>query len=426
MASAARVPRETVSAGDALEEAPAPDGPSAGSRLPGRFWPYLISRIVSVTGDGASLAALAIAVYQRNPSAMAVAGLFVARVLPRMAGPLTGLLADRTELRRLMRLCDTTSAVIYGAIAAFRPSYFVLLSLVLMAEACAATSVPATRTAVTRIVPKELLGRANAWLTTALAVSLTAGASAGGLMVAKFSPYTALAVNAGSFAIAAILARFVPRMHATALAAGAKREGALRTVGANIGRLWAHRDARLIVVGLIAVVFCASLDRPAVVFLTQRVLDTGPAGYGLTTAMVGLGLVVSGLLVRFEVVELSTAIFVGSICLQGVAHIAMGLSPNLAFLVIAMFVAGVGNGLESMSGMTLIQQAVPKETVGGSMGFVMSAMFVADAVGSLISGGLMSVLSPRVLFFAGGTLMIVSLTTAAVVSRRRVTPIHVR
>jgi hypothetical protein len=46
--------------------------PGVAQRLSPRFWPYLISRIVSVTGDGAALAALALAVYQRDPSALAV------------------------------------------------------------------------------------------------------------------------------------------------------------------------------------------------------------------------------------------------------------------------------------------------------------------------------------------------------------------
>jgi MFS family permease len=384
--------------------------------LPTRFWPYLISRIVSVTGDGAALAALAIAVYDRNPSALAVAGLFIARVLPRLAGPFTGHLADRTELRRLMRLCDGASAIIFGLIAWLQSPHFALLAFVMLAELCAATSVPATRTAVTRIVPTELLGRANAWITTALALGLTVGASVGGLLVAQFGPWIALGINAASFTVAVGLARFVPRMHPTAPEPGAPSDGALRAVRSNVARLWSHRDARVVVIGLITVVFCASLDRPAVVFLTQSVLHTGPAGYGTTLAMIGIGVLIAGLLVRFGVIKLSATVFIAAICLQGLAHIAMGLASGLLFLAATMLIAGVGNGLESVAGMTLIQRAVPKETVGGSMGVVMSAMFLADAVGSLVSAWPISVTSPRVAFYVAGTLMIAVLGTVTVVS----------
>jgi len=405
---------------DDMPEPPAkPErAPTTGDRLPTRFWGYFASRLVSVLGDGAALSALAIFVYQRNPTAFALAGLFAARAIPRLLGPVTGHLSDRLDIRNVMRLCDLAAAVIYGLMALTRPPYLPLILLVFCAELAAATSIPATRTATTRIVPRHLLGRANALLTTGVALGMATGAAAGGLLVAGVGAPVALAINAVSFAVAAALAGLVPRMPPVPGKYGEAPVRLTGTFATSLGRLWERRGVAYASVGIVAVLFCTALDRPAVVILTQDQFGAGPGGYGLTLALVSLGVLVSGILLRFEVVLPVARTFLASIVLQGLAHVSMGLSPNLGFLLAAMLIAGVGNGLSNVSAVTLVQQALPAQGLGSVMGAMMSMMFVADAIGSFASGGLLLIMSVRAVFWVAGALLVLSVPAAVMLTRR--------
>jgi MFS family permease len=67
---------------------------------------FVGSRLISQAGDMAAVAALTVHVYATTESAIAVAALFVARVLPRILGLFAGAIGDRLELRRLLITCD--------------------------------------------------------------------------------------------------------------------------------------------------------------------------------------------------------------------------------------------------------------------------------------------------------------------------------
>jgi MFS family permease len=316
-----------------------------------------------------------------------------------------------------MRLCDLAAAVIYGLMALTQPPYFPLIALVFCAELAAATSIPATRTATTRIVAKHLLGRANALVTTAVALGMATGAAAGGLLVASVGAPTALAVNAASFAVAAALAGLVPRIPPVPAKPGAAPVRLTGTFATSFGRLWERRGVAYVSVGVVAVLFCAAMDRPAVVILTQDQFDAGPGGYGMTLAMVSVGVLVSGILLRFEVVLPVARTFLASIVLQSLAHVTMGLSPNIGVFLVAMLIAGIGNGLSNVGAVTLVQQAGPAHGLGSVMGAMMSMMFVADAIGSFAGGGLLLIMSARAVFWVAGALMALSVPAAMMLTR---------
>jgi MFS family permease len=411
-----------VSVGDAsaggASKLPAAEPERSPSRdtLPIRFWAYLASRCVSVFGDGASLSALAIFVYQRNPSTFALAGLFAVRAVPRLLGPITGHLSDRMDLRALMRACDLAAALIFGIMALTQPPYLPLIALVFLAELAAATSIPATRTATMRLVPKQLLGRANSLVTTGVALGLGAGAAMGGLVVATVGAPTALAIDAGSFVVSALLVGVVPPMPPQPAESGTAAVRVAGTYSASIGRLWSRRGVAYVSAGVVVVLFTTALDRPALVILTQERFHAGPGGYGLTLAMVCLGVLVSGILLRLEVVRPVGGTFLAAIGLQGLAHIAIGVSPSLGFALASLLVAGVGNGLCNVAAVTLVQQSGPAYGMGSVMGAMMSMMFIADALGSLSSGALLLVMSPGAVFWIAGALMVVCVPMAALVA----------
>src|SRR5829696_2446576 len=78
----------------------------------GRFLRLWIGQGTSFVGDAVSMVALVILVVQITGSASAVGGALVARLLPTLASPLAGVLADRLDRRVVLVASDLARAVL--------------------------------------------------------------------------------------------------------------------------------------------------------------------------------------------------------------------------------------------------------------------------------------------------------------------------
>ncbi len=379
---------------------------------------FITSRTLSIIGDMAALTALSVYIYTTSGSATMVSGLFVVRVLPRLFGPLAGAVADRYNLRTLMVACDLSAGLLFLAIAAVQPSYWALLAMILVAESIATIAMPGARTWVARRVPAQARGRLNGVLTAGIAIGFGAGAGIGGVTASEFGYRWALFINALSFVVSAALvtaAGSVP----PAKAAGAQRPRLVSSAVAGTRLIFGEARLSGVAVGLIGVGFSAAVDRPAVVALTQDNLPGGGGGYGLLLAMISIGALVVSLGVgRIKALSATAGVFIAGILVQVVGHLGLGLSPWLAVAAVMALVMGVGNGLESVVGSTLLQNAAPAEHVGTVVAAVVSTSFVADGVGSLIGGQLVDGLGPRVVFAIAALLMACFAGYVAAASRR--------
>jgi MFS family permease len=168
-----------------------------------RFRYLWLSRTISSTGIGVSRVALVLLATPAGPTA--VSALLLANTLPQLLGPLAGAVADRVDQRRLLAGCEAGQGVICAVIAIARPPLPALLPLVAVAGLLAALFSPAGKSSVPRLVPADRLPRANALLGTALNLQVMAGPALGGLLIGLAGPSAAFAVNAGSFAVSALL-----------------------------------------------------------------------------------------------------------------------------------------------------------------------------------------------------------------------------
>src|SRR5919106_10216 len=78
----------------------------------GRFLRLWIGQGTSFVGDAVSMVALVVLVVQITGSASAVGGALVARLLPTLASPLAGVLADRVDRRIVLVTSDIARAVL--------------------------------------------------------------------------------------------------------------------------------------------------------------------------------------------------------------------------------------------------------------------------------------------------------------------------
>ncbi len=384
---------------------------------------FITSRTMSIVGDMAAVTALSVYVYETSGSAALVSGIFVVRVLPRLFGPLAGALADRYDLRTLLVICDLAACVLFACIAVLLPSYWTLLSLLLVAESIATVSMPASRTWLARRVDADRRGKFNGILTASMSIGFGVGAGVGGLSASAVGPRWALLLNALTFVVSAALvwaAGTVPAPRAK----GEKPEPLLSSALAGTRMMVVDRRLAALALGLVGIGFAASIDRPALVALTQNDLPGGGGAYGLLLATIAVGVLIASLAMgRFSWLGATWNVFIVSIALQMAAHFALGLAPWLAFAMGTALVMGIGNGLENVAGTTLLQNTAPATQIGTIMAAVMSAMFVADAVGSLIGGFLVDALGARPVFAIASFIMAVCGAFAWSVHRRSMSEI---
>src|ERR671929_745786 len=77
-----------------------------------RFVQLWVGQGISFVGDAVSMVALVILVVQITGSASAVGGALLARLLPTLASPLAGVLADRLDRRLVLVASDLARAIL--------------------------------------------------------------------------------------------------------------------------------------------------------------------------------------------------------------------------------------------------------------------------------------------------------------------------
>lgn len=378
--------------------APSRPNPLRSSPAFRRLW---IARTISQVGDGIALVALVLLVQGREGTGTAVGVLLLASSLPRFLGPLAGVVVDRVEQRTLLVVCDVGNTGIFGAIVGFQPSFGVLLVLVAASATLDTLFAPAGRSAVPALVHADDLIQANAWMGTSLNLQVALGTLLGGALVAAFDVRGALAFDALSFAISAILLIGLPPLRR---APTGNRAGFLAVGMEGLVFAWRTRVIRTFVIVLFLGVAFAAVDNVALVFLVRDTLDGGPLAFGVVSAAFGVGMLVASVGLSIGRTSLAvTTVLIAAWLASGVGTIATGLAPLIAIAVLAQAVGGLGNGLENVAADTLIQQAVPREMLGRVFGLVSTAAFGGSTLAYAAGGPLLDLTSARTVFLIAGT-----------------------
>lgn len=393
--------------------APPRPNPLRGSRSFRRLW---LARTISHLGDGVAIVALVLLVQGDEGTGTAVGALLLASSLPRFLGPLAGVVVDRVEQRRLMVSCDIGNAGLFAAIAAFQPSFAILLILVAASAVLDTIFAPAGRTAVPALVDPGDLLQANAWMGTSLNLQVALGGLIGGALVAAVGVRGALAVDAISFAASAALLIGLPPLRST----GTDDPAGFLAVGRDgLVFAWRTRVIRTFVIVLFLGVAFAAVDNVALVFLVRETLGGGPVAFGLVSAAYGAGMLAASLRLSMRRTSFAVAtVLIAAWLASGIGTIATGLAPLIAISALAQAVGGLGNGLENVAADTLIQRAVPREMLGRVFGLVSTAAFGGSTLAYAAGGPLLDLTSPRAVFLvAGGGILVVTATLWLVLRR---------
>ena len=174
-----------------------------------RFLRLWIGQGISFVGDFVSMVAMVILVVELSGSAAAVGGLLVARLVPTLASPLAGVLADRLDRRAVLVACDLArAALILGAV--FARDLAVLYAISFLIGAARTLFNPTIRAAFPSVVGGGDLTRANALISGTFSVSIAVGPALGGLLVAYTGVEAAFVLDAATYLISAAFLALVP------------------------------------------------------------------------------------------------------------------------------------------------------------------------------------------------------------------------
>lgn len=374
------------------------------------FGALAAARIVSLTGDSLSLVALMLLVADRAGDALAVALLLlVGDFAPALLGPLTGALADRFDLRRVMIVAEVVQGLLVLGIALSLPPLPVLLVLVALRAVAGQVFLPASRAAVPALVADRDLPAANALLGFGANAGEVLGPLVAAALVGVIGVPGVLLVDAASFGLSALLLLAVP-----SLRPAPSDGGLLGSARDGVRFMWSHKAVRVLALGFCAVVACNGVDDVALVFLAHDTFGAGDSAVALLLAAVGIGLL-AGYALLGAVGERSPmpVLLVAGFAVSSAGNLLTGLSWAVAAAFTVQAVRGLGIAAMDVATNTLLPRLVPEAMLGRVFGNLYGAIGVAAAL-SYVGGSVLLDLTsaPVTLVVAGGLGLVATAATA--------------
>jgi MFS family permease len=346
-----------------------------------RFLRLWIGQGTSFVGDAVSMVALVVLVVQVTGSATAVGGALVTRLLPTIASPLAGVLADRVDRRVVLVASDLARAVLVLGLVFARDLATIYVLVFLMGLARTVFN-PTVRAAFPSVVGGGDLTRANALISGTFSVSETAGPALGGLLVATAGVDAAFVLDAVTYLVSAALLSLTPLTRPQREEEGASFGEDLK---AGFTYLVGARVPLAIVLGAFLTVLTINITIPAEFFLATETFDAGNAGYGILVGLYGGGMVLgSALMAALGDRARLLPLYFSGVLATALALVGAGLSPTFVLALGALVVAGVANGTENVTTDTILQKRVPDAFLGR----VFSVRFLGFSVGEAFAYGM--------------------------------------
>jgi MFS family permease len=345
---------------------------------------------VSQMGDAAYGIGLTAVVYARSQSAVLAGAVTAARVLPAViAGPVAGVLADRTHRLKLLILADLFRVALMAASAAAVLAdwpVWTLLILAALAQAAAVVSGPCLAATLPTLVGVPGLARANATRAVLTELSFIAGP----LLVAgllSFDAHATLFVTLGAvFAAAAALLLTIRDRSAFGFIRSRSRAS-----GGTVKAAFRTRPA-LVTMALTDVVGSFVYGLLTVLLVMLAADDR----YGLAFVALGVGGILGALCApRFGESPRTAALVLAALA---VMLDLCGLSLDFVVLSLVLCLSGAAMSLIEVRTDIAVLRDAPPAVVGAVAGWVLHADYVAMAAGAAVAAPLTAVVGLQAAF----------------------------
>jgi DHA3 family macrolide efflux protein-like MFS transporter len=403
---------------------PVPEPLSMGAvlRIPQmrRLW---YAQVISSFGDFIALfAVMNLMTFTLKATPQQITGLQIAYMLPiAVLGVISGVFVDRWPIKRTLVSSDCIRAALCLLLIWV---HTVWGFYVVMASISVISSVftPAQGVAVRSAVPLHGIRAAQTLMQQVMFVSRIIGAPLASLLV-KFTPASCFVLDSVSFVGSALLifsVALVAGGAAMAAGAGAAGSAAAQTGLAKVRSdmqqglsfILHHAGLLFVITAMGAAMFVLGCFAPLIAVYVRDILHAAQGTFGITSAMVGVGMMVGMNLLTTLAKGVKNTVLVYS----GLAGIAGGtlilaLLPHLSATIPGLLLIGFAVAAIIVPSQTLIQQETPQAMLGRVGSTVMSLIFSAQIAGLLLSGVLANHTSVRRVF-AICTVMLAALIVA--------------
>ena len=252
----------------------------------GRLW---AGRLVSLFGDALTLIALPWFVLQVTGSGTATASILLTLQLPAILTSMgIGSLIDRFQPRAIITIDNGLRTLIIGLIPILYWFGLLELWLLFLLTFLAGMLKPATELGTRSILPNllqdKVLDAANMVWSFSDNLSLVIGPAVAGVLVASFGGLSVLLIDAGTFAMMAILAVTLPIL---------KRSNAPTQVPISehlgLRQVWGMKVVRYTTLLSLVFFFSYSPLEAAMPVYSDAILQTDARGYGLLWSALAVG-----------------------------------------------------------------------------------------------------------------------------------------
>lgn len=374
----------------------------------GAFRYLAAGRMVNMLGNGVAPIALAFAVLDLTGSVRDLGLVVGARSLMTVLFVLFGgVVADRIPRRLVLVGSNVLGALTQAVVAILVLTDTATIPLLLALGAAngivTALSQPASAAATPQTVPAALIQQANALIRLGINTGMIGGAALGGLLVAAVGPGWGLAVDAFTFAVAAVAF--------TGVRIAAPTTTTRTSIVSDLRAGWSEFTARswvwVVVLGFMilnaALVGGVHVLGPAIADET-----IGRSAWGLVLAAETAGMVIGGLVaLRVRVRRL---LLLGVICMFAESFLLVGLAlaPTVAVLVSAGLAAGIAVEQFAVAWETSIAQHIPADRLARVYSYDMLGSWVAIPLGQVAAGPLAAAIGTRATLLILATLVVVA------------------
>jgi MFS family permease len=352
-----------------------------------RLW---LADMVSLLGDWAARLALAVLVLERTGSpawAAAVTAVSLAGFVG--IGQVLATFADRYGRVAVMLAADFARAALFAAMLLPLP-VGVLLLLAFIAGMATPPFEAARSAALPDLVPEERYGDALALAGISVQSALVVGYALGGVLLTLVEPETALAINAASFIVSAIL---LLELRHTAAAEPARVPASIgRSLGDGASSIFRDRMVRR-AMGLVAITGALGTVGEALVVPYGVEVGMPDGTIGLLAAAVPVGTLLGTAAIATGARDhhrlLRNAAWCGAVTSAAAAPL-FWLEANGVFAFVAFAVAG-GIFAVSIPTNTVIGMRLSRDTRASAMGIAVGLLMGGQALGAAVGGIVASV-----------------------------------
>jgi MFS family permease len=363
-----------------------------------RFWAAGTLSAFGTTATAVALPVLVVEVLRADPVQVGIVN--AAQFVPYAAlGLIAGVFVDRWRRRPTLVVASLGRAASLGTVAALGAfgmlTIPVLVLLLLLFGAFSVFGFAASQSLLPRLVPRERLLRANARLDQGEAAAQTLGPTLAGALVRTLGAPVALAIDAVSYVVDAVLVGSL-RVEETATR---RRGHVARDVRDGLRATYRHPVLAPLALSTHVWFVANAASLTILALFALRTLELGALLFGLLLSAVGAATLVGASFAerlgsRFG----EGAVIAGARVVYPVAWIGVVLVPALGGVagIVVLFVAlaagGLAAGVENANEMSYRQQAAPDELLGRVNATGRAVNRTAGALGALLGGGLVALL----------------------------------